>query len=207
MKYLINKLKEKNGSATINTGVKIIIAVVLGGVLIAGLFLLFKGENGVFNKVDDKVQVMMNVDNEPISFAYDNTTRKPSSLKFTYDGTHWINSDVPTFGENAKIVKYYSNANAPAAVVIVEDTDGSAVLTSLDKGATFKEVKRFGVHDKEKYDVSYSVYYSESQGYSVSKIARFKPAYKAEYGYSGWTYVFYSTDGVHWQQDMPWYMF
>jgi hypothetical protein len=42
-KYIIinNKLKEKSGEGFIDSAVKILIAVVIGGLLLAGLYLLF----------------------------------------------------------------------------------------------------------------------------------------------------------------------
>ena len=45
-------LASKMGEGYINTAVIIIIAVVIGGLLLGGLYLLFAGENGIFNQLN-----------------------------------------------------------------------------------------------------------------------------------------------------------
>ena len=45
-------LASKTGEGYINTAVKIIIAVVVGALILGGIYLLFAGENGVMNKMN-----------------------------------------------------------------------------------------------------------------------------------------------------------
>ena len=52
MKGLFNN----RGEGYINTGVKIIIAVVIGALILGGLYLLFAGDNGVFAQLNDNVE-------------------------------------------------------------------------------------------------------------------------------------------------------
>ncbi len=56
-----NRLSSKRGEGHIDTGVKIIIAVVIGALLLGGLFLLFKGENGILKQLNNKVDDMVNM--------------------------------------------------------------------------------------------------------------------------------------------------
>ena len=55
MKGLFNN----GGEGYINTGVKIIIAVVIGALILGGLYLLFAGEDGVMGKLNDEIEGMM----------------------------------------------------------------------------------------------------------------------------------------------------
>ena len=53
-------LASKMGEGYINTAVIIIIAVVIGGLLLGGLYLLFAGENGIFNQLNNEIDHMVN---------------------------------------------------------------------------------------------------------------------------------------------------
>ena len=60
MKNIFNN----RGEGYINTGVKIIIAIVIGALLLGGLYLLFSGDSGIMGKLDDEVKDMMEYDPE-----------------------------------------------------------------------------------------------------------------------------------------------
>ena len=50
-------LASKSGEGYINTAVIIIIAVVIGGLILGGLYLLFAGDNGVFAQLNNEISV------------------------------------------------------------------------------------------------------------------------------------------------------
>ena len=50
------------GEGHINTAVKIIIAVIIGALILGGIYLLFAGDGGIIVTLDDDVNEMMDSD-------------------------------------------------------------------------------------------------------------------------------------------------
>ena len=59
LKYWFCPLWNKSGEGFVSTSVKVIIAVVIGALILGGLYLLFAGDNGILSKVSDEVEDMM----------------------------------------------------------------------------------------------------------------------------------------------------
>ena len=59
-----NALLNNRGEGHIGTGVKIIIAVVIGALILGGIYLLFAGENGIMNNLNNEVEGMMDYTQE-----------------------------------------------------------------------------------------------------------------------------------------------
>lgn len=186
-------LQNKRAEAYIGTGVKIIIAVVIGALLLGGVYLLFAGDNGIFANLNRDVQDMMNIENESIQFSYDIGTESLSSLQYTYDGKTWIPAKMPTYSENAVIVKHYDNigTSAPASLIVVNDNDTIIILASTDNGATWTESRNFGYINTTGKIISYPLTYSEAKGFYFI-IKAMNPSG------GGWGNDYYSTDGVKW---------
>ena len=51
--------KDKRGEGHLSTAVKILIAVVIGALLLSGLYVLFAGESGVLASIQKQVQGLM----------------------------------------------------------------------------------------------------------------------------------------------------
>jgi len=189
----VKALKNRRAEAYIGTGVKIIIAVVIGALILGGLYLLFTGNNGIFTNLNRDVQDMMNIENESVQFSYDIGTESLSSLQYTCDGKTWIPAKIPSYSENAVIVKHYDNigTSAPAALVVVNDNDTIIILASTDHGATWTESRNFGHYTTDGKIVTYPLSYSASTGFHFI-IKVMNP------GGGGWGYDFKSTDGIKW---------
>jgi hypothetical protein len=83
-----NLLCNKRGEGHINTGVKIIIAVVIGALLLGAFYLLFAGDGGVMSKVDDEVGGMMDYSQDlRVERALDEESGV-YYLRYSYDGRH-----------------------------------------------------------------------------------------------------------------------
>ena len=54
-----NALLNHRGEAHLSTGVKIIIAVVIGALILGGIYFLFAGNGGVMDNLNDEVEDMM----------------------------------------------------------------------------------------------------------------------------------------------------
>ena len=106
MKTLFNN----RGEGHIKTAVIIIIAVVVGGLLIAGLYQLLGGNNGVLTKTNAKVNTLMdyNGDGDTVHF-----TSAPSgnrmALRYSYDGIRWHDCQLPTYSETTTVYGTITN--------------------------------------------------------------------------------------------------
>ncbi len=100
IKYI---LKSKSGEATVSTGIKIVIAVVIGALLIGGLYLLFSADNGVIAKMNEEVGAMMDYGEGGITVQRILNDAGTYDLKYSYDGKHWNDVTMPDYGEGATV--------------------------------------------------------------------------------------------------------
>ena len=92
MKGLFNN----RGEGYINTGVKIIIAVVIGALILGGLYLLFAGEDGVMGKLNDEIEGMMDYGAEVSAVRVNNDSKYLKDLQITYNGRDWVEPNIPS---------------------------------------------------------------------------------------------------------------
>lgn len=91
-----NYLKDKTGAGQINTAMKVIIGVVIGALVLGGLYLIVAGDSGVVGKMDTEISAMMDYSQElRVERAYDEDSGQ-FYLRYSYDGKHWSNSEIPT---------------------------------------------------------------------------------------------------------------
>lgn len=96
MTHYKNSLLNNSGEGHIDTGIKIIIGIVIGALILGGLYALF--DTLVMPKINTKVQGMMQYGENSPSYRYGATL---SSLQYSYDGSTWMNADIPDIGKNA----------------------------------------------------------------------------------------------------------
>ncbi len=101
----IHFLKSRKGEGRINTALKIVIGVVIGALLLAGLYALFAGENGIIGSVDREVNALMNFGGSENQIAVKHTQTEEGKvvLQYSYDGKRWLNANIPDYGEEAKV--------------------------------------------------------------------------------------------------------
>ena len=100
MTHYKNSLLNKSGEGHIDTGIKIIIGIVIGALILGGLYALF--DNLVMPKLNAKVQDMMHYEEGASAYRYGATL---SSLQYSYDGSTWLSSEIPELDENASVKK------------------------------------------------------------------------------------------------------
>ena len=85
-KYLCNKI----GAGHVDTAIKIIIGVVIGALIIGGLYLLFAGDRGVVDQLDTEIVAMMEYRGPGyrLERAYNKKT-ETFYLRYSYDGKTW----------------------------------------------------------------------------------------------------------------------
>ena len=138
-------LFNNRGEGHIDTGVKIIIAVVIGALILGGIYLLFAGEDGIMSNLNDEVEGMMDYTQE---LRYQRTYVEESNtyiIQYSYDGKHWHDSTVPTISETATVYGVMSNKSDsdPIEVALMQDGTQYYVLTSTDGGINWTQAYSF----------------------------------------------------------------
>lgn len=156
----MRKILNSKGEGYINTGVKIIIAVVIGALILGGLYLLFAGDGGVMDKMNEEVTGMMHYDELPQAVDTRNESGYDylKDLSYTYDGKTWHKSEVPTYESTALIERYASHENMHIATV--RDSKGVYMISSLDGGITWEQRKSWSTS----YAAKTYFYWNESSG-------------------------------------------
>ena len=132
-------LCDKRGEGYIDTGVKIIIAVVIGALILGGIYLLFAGDNGVINRLNGEVKNMMDYTQELRYERYYNENTGLYSLRYSYDGEHWNDAEIPTISDTATVYNTMTNSSEtdPIEVALMKDGNRYYVITSEDQGITW----------------------------------------------------------------------
>ena len=140
-KYLCNKM----GAGHVDTAIKIIIGVVIGALLLGGLYLLFAGDNGVVDRLDTEIVGMMGYTQElRVERAYDEEVGQ-YYLRYSYDGKHWKNSEIPNYGASATVYGVMSNNSEsnPIEISLMQVGKRYYILASTDGGITWSEKANF----------------------------------------------------------------
>ena len=135
----------KRGEGHIKTAVIIIIAVVLGGLLIAGAYMLFGGDNGVLTKASTEVNALMDY-GENASLRYVSVQDgNRTVLRYSYDGTHWFDCHMPSYSETTTVYGTMTdNAEEnPVSVALLKDGSTYYILSSEDGGISWTQKYNF----------------------------------------------------------------
>lgn len=132
-------LCNNRGEGHIGTGIKIIIAVVIGALILGGIYLLFAGDSGIMNKLNGEVEGMMGYTQELRYERYYDADAGIYSLRYSYDGKHWNDAKVPSISSTATVYKTVTNNSQtnPIEVALMKDGNRYYVITSEDKGMTW----------------------------------------------------------------------
>lgn len=122
------KLINKSGEGYINTAVTIVIAVIIGGLLIGGLYALFSGENGMFNQLDVEVEEMFNT-GKTIQLK-----KESNRLMYSYDGETWKLAQTNGISSGSHLEQISSITKNETTVWVTVYSDGlnDTVYSSLD---------------------------------------------------------------------------
>ena len=98
-------LSNRSGEGTLSVGVKIIIAVVVGALVLGGLFALWK--TVLLPKMQTRVEDMMDVDqNTAVQIRCVANDSGASVLEYSYDGNTWLSVPMTNFSADAEIKAY-----------------------------------------------------------------------------------------------------
>ena len=138
-------ITNKRGETHINTAVKIIIAVVIGALLLGGLFVVFASEDGILNTASNEVAGLMDYTQELRYERYYDEANEKYTIRYSYDGKHWKESEMPDYGENAIVYNIISNntESDPIEAALIRVGNTSHIITSTDGGITWTEKLTF----------------------------------------------------------------
>lgn len=126
-------LKNNRGEGHVDTGVKIIIAVVIGALILGGLYALFSGV--ILPKLNGEVEGMIDYGKNGVTVQRVlNDATGTYVLQYSYDGKHWQAAQMPNYGAGSSVYNLISggeSGNEQAALVklgnnynLIVSTDG-----------------------------------------------------------------------------------
>ena len=187
----IHFLRNKSGEGHIDTGIKIIIGIVIGALILGGLYALF--DNLVMPKLNAKVQDMMHYEEGASSYRYGATL---SSLQYSYDGSTWMSSEIPELDENASVKKVLNTSERDFSLALVYDSKNVYILKTEDNGAHWSIAYNAGKFTLDGKRVEYSLYQNPTGTFGM-----LVKVYDAPTGTSAIGHLYKSTDGRSWQRD------
>ena len=140
----MHNLINKRGEGYVNTGVKIIIAVVIGALILGGLYLLFAGSGGINDQLNDNIEGMFNHDDVIDAVQVNGDENYLVNLQYTYNGKTWKNANVPTYDDDAVVLDIASHGNVYCATV--QDSEGTYLISSVDGGVTWEQRMSWGTY-------------------------------------------------------------
>lgn len=191
MTHYKKSLLNKSGEGHIDTGIKIIIGIVIGALILGGLYALF--DNLVMPKLNAKVQDIMHYEEGASAYRYGATL---SSLQYSYDGSTWMSSEIPELDENASVKKVLNTSEKDFSLALVYDSKNVYILKTEDNGAHWSIAYNAGKFSLDGKRVEYSLYQNPTGTFGmVVKV------YDAPTGTSAIGHLYKSTDGRSWQRD------
>lgn len=191
MTHYKNSLLNKSGEGHIDTGIKIIIGIVIGALILGGLYALF--DNLVMPKLNAKVQDMMHYEEGASAYKYGATL---SSLQYSYDGSTWLSSEIPELDENASVKKVLNTSERDFSLALVYDSKNVYILKTEDNGAHWSIAYNAGKFTLDGKRVEYSLYQNPTGTFGM-----LVKVYDAPTGTSAIGHLYKSTDGRSWQRD------
>ena len=191
MTHYKNSLLNNSGEGHIDTGIKIIIGIVIGALILGGLYALF--DNLVMPKLNAKVQDMMHYEEGASAYRYGATL---SSLQYSYDGSTWLSSEIPELDENASVKKVLNTSERDFSLALVYDSKNVYILKTEDNGAHWSIAYNAGKFTLDGKRVEYSLYQNPTGTFGM-----LVKVYDAPTGTSAIGHLYKSTDGRSWQRD------
>ena len=136
-----NIITNKRGEAHVGTAIKIIIAVVIGALLLGGLFVVFASDDGILNTASNEVAGLMDYTQELRYERYYDEANDKYTIRYSYDGRHWETPTMPDYGDTATVYGVMSNNSAdnPIEVALIQNGSTYYILASTDEGITWSE--------------------------------------------------------------------
>lgn len=156
-------LANKSGEGYINTAVIIIIAVVIGGLLLGGLYLLFAGDGGVFDQLNNEIDHMVNTGGTI------QLKNESNQLLYSYDGESWDTAQTKGIedGSTLKQLTSITKNDQKVWLTVYRKASSDKVYSSLD-GVNWTPLYSGSSISIMTYSNSVAVNYSDGRRYESS---------------------------------------
>ena len=189
-----NIITNKRGEASVKTAIIIIISVVVGALLLGGLYVVFASDDGILNTASNEVGGLMDYTQELRYERYYDEANDKYTIRYSYDGRHWETSTMPDYGETATVYGVMSNNSEtePIEIALIQKSSTYYVLASTDSGITWTEKLTFTA-------VSITHFYYGTSGPLPSESGTFSgERFVIRYGTGGATYFTKTSTGLTW---------
>ena len=189
-----NIITNKRGEASVKTAIIIIISVVVGALLLGGLYFVFASDDGILNTASNEVGGLMDYTQELRYERYYDEANDKYTIRYSYDGRHWETSTMPDYGDAATVYGVMSNNSEtePIEIALIQKSSTYYVLASTDSGITWTEKLTFTA-------VSITHFYYGTSGPLPSESGTFSgERFVIRYGTGGATYFTKTSTGLTW---------
>ena len=123
-----NILTNKRGEASVKTALIIIISVVIGALILGGLYILFAGNNGVMARADEEIYNIINTGSSVT------LKQEGAQLMYSYDGETWKQARVTGLTDTGSVKKYITIGSGESLVhlVCIQNDNGYVISRSVD---------------------------------------------------------------------------
>lgn len=189
-----NIITNKRGEASVKTAIIIIISVVVGALLLGGLYVVFASDDGILNTASNEVGGLMDYTQELRYERYYDEANDKYTIRYSYDGRHWETPTMPDYGDAATVYGVMSNNSEtePIEIALIQKSSTYYVLASTDGGITWTEKLTFTA-------VSITHFYYGTSGPLPSESGTFSgERFVIRYGTGGATYFTKTSTGLTW---------
>ena len=142
MTHIQKKLWNRSGEGSIDTGVKIIIGIVIGALILGGLYSLFA--TVILPKMDDEVDNLMEYGKNGVTVQriLDDQTGT-YVLQYSYDGKHWQSVQMPNYGDGASVYSLIDGGDEVSEQAAIVKKGTSYYLIASADGINWTEQFNF----------------------------------------------------------------
>ena len=189
-----NIITNKRGEAHVGTAIKIIIAVVIGALLLGGLYVVFASDDGILNTASNDVGGLMDYTQELRYERYYDEANDKYTIRYSYDGRHWETPTMPDYGDTATVYGVMSNNSEdnPIEISLIKKGSSYYVLASTDGGITWTEKLTFTAASITHF------YYGTSDPLPSESGTFSGERFVIRYGTGGATYFTKTSTGLTW---------
>ena len=142
MTNIQNTIFNKSGEGHIDTGIKIIICIVIGALLLGGLYALFA--NVILPQMNQEVGGMIDYgeDGAVVQRVLDDQTGT-YVLQYSYDGKHWQSVQMPNYGDGASVYSLIDGGDEVSEQAAIVKKGTSYYLIASADGINWTEQFNF----------------------------------------------------------------
>ena len=195
-----NIITNKRGEASVKTAIIIIISVVVGALLLGGLYVVFASDDGILNTASNEVGGLMDYTQELRYERYYDEANDKYILRYSYDGKHWKEPEMPDYGSTASVYGVMSNDSEsdPVEIALICKNNTYYILNSTDGGITWNEKMNFTAQGITHF------YYGTSDALPVEAGSFSGKNFVIRYWSGGSTYYTLTSKGHTWSNGGGW---